>query len=527
MGDDTTLPRLVAARAATSPHQVALDSIEDGALTWAELHDYGLAWAGALRAIGAGTGDCVLSMIPTGHDAYAAWLGAAAAGLCDVHVNHALRGRSLVDILHTTRARIAVIAAEFWDQWRPVLDAGLEKIVVIGALPVADPRVISLDDLLRGSRPLAAPVAQRASDIACVIFTSGTTGNAKGVLLPWSAWNFAHREAGSVPRQIRQGRVPYVPYTLAHYSGRFPLYSGAAEGTRVCTRRQFKTDHWLDDIREHDCTWAALLGGMGSFLLASAERSDDADNPLEFVVAAPVFPGIDRFKQRFGGPDIYTCYGQSEITVIFTSAGAYEVSEETRRYCGVPAAAIEVRLIDEAGAEVAPGQSGEMIVRAPQGCLSVGYLNNPEATAATYRDGWVHTGDLFQRTADDWYAFVDRKKDYLRRRGENISSFEVEREILAHPAVIDCAVFGVKSAVTEDEVMASIVVDPKVWQSPEDLLEFLADRMPAFALPRYVDVVDDLPKTSTSKVQKGQLRDRGVTPSTWDRLAGARRERAR
>jgi carnitine-CoA ligase len=525
--DEMVLSALVARNAAERPTEIAIDSVEDGPLSWLEFHDFGHAWAGALARLGVEPGHCVLSMIPTGHAAYTAWLGASIAGACDVHVNHALLGRSLINVVATTRARVAFIGRDFLNQWKPMLDNGIEIIVVVdGPVPAEHHRIVCLEDLLSDSMPLPREVPQSGADLACVIFTSGTTGNAKGVMLPWNAWSFAHLRAGAVPRELRRDKVAYVPFSLAHYSGRFPFYSAVCEGIRTCTRRQFKTDRWLSDIRDLGAQWTSLLGGTGSFLMSTEPREDDAVNPLEFIVAAPVFPGVDAFRKRFGIRKIYTSYGQSEITVVFSSAGAYEVSEQTMEYCGVPSPAVEVKLVDDQGNPVGADVTGEMAVRAGEGCLSIGYLNNPEATAATYRDGWIHTGDLFKRTDDGRYRFVDRKNDYLRRRGENISSFEVERELLAHPAVRECAVYGVRSELTEDEVMAALVVDPDAWIAAEELISFLQDRLPSFALPRYVELFEDLPKTATARVQKTQLRARGVTDSTWDRMRGADRARA-
>lgn len=517
--DELVLSTLVARHAVERPGDVAIDSVEDGSLTWRELHSFGLAWAGVLQWLGVKKGDCVLSMIPTGHSAYLAWLGASALGACDVHVNHALVGRSLADVVGTTRASFAFVDEAFLDRWRPMLEKGLKAIVVVGGDVADEPRIFNLDKLMKASQPLDQEVRQTGEDLACVIFTSGTTGSAKGVMLPWNAWSFAHLRAGAVPRALRHGKVAYVPFSLAHYSGRFPLYAAASDGTRICTRRQFKTDRWLADIREFGAQWTSLLGGMGRFILSTERKPDDADNPLEFVIASPVFPGVDQFRERFGISEVHTSYGQSEITVVFSSVGVYEVCEETREYCGVPYSSVDVELVDEHSVPVGHGLTGEMIIRPKDGMLSVGYLNNPQATASTYRDGWIHTGDLFSRTLDGRYRFVDRKNDYLRRRGENISSFEVEREVLTYPGVQECAVYGIRSEFTEDEVMVAVVVQPELWGSPEALIDFLQGRLPSFAIPRYVEVFDRLPKTATERVKKVQLRERGVSTTTWDRLA--------
>ena len=200
-----------------------------------------------------------------------------------------------------------------------------------------------------------------------------------------------------------------------------------------------------------------------------------------------------------------------------------------RGTCGRPREGYEVRIVDENDCEVAPDTVGELIVRSDiPWSMNHGYHNNPEATARAWRNGWFHTGDAFRRDPDGNFFFVDRLKDAIRRRGENISSFEVEAEVNAHPAVREAAVVGVPSEFGEDDVMA--VVAPVAGKSvdPAELLQFLVPRMAHFMIPRYVRVMPELPKTPTQKVQKNLLREAGVTADTWDREAAGiriRRER--
>ena len=179
---------------------------------------------------------------------------------------------------------------------------------------------------------------------------------------------------------------------------------------------------------------------------------------------------------------------------------------------------IECRVVDENDCELPPGQTGELIVRADcPWTMNKGYYKNPEATARAWRNGWFHTGDGFRMDEDGNFYFVDRMKDAIRRRGENISSYEVEAEVLAHPDVNECAAIAVTSELSEDEVMVVIAPVPGAVIDHKELIHFLIPRMAHFMIPRYIRVVEELPKTPTQKVRKTELRSEGVTEDTWDR----------
>jgi crotonobetaine/carnitine-CoA ligase len=197
--------------------------------------------------------------------------------------------------------------------------------------------------------------------------------------------------------------------------------------------------------------------------------------------------------------------------------------------CGRPRADVEVRIVDENDCEVAPGEIGELILRTDRPwAMNHGYYKNPEATARAWRNGWFHTGDAFRIGADGQYFFIDRMKDAIRRRGENISSFEVENEVCAHPAVKEVAAVAVPSEFAEDEVLIAVALVEGQTLDPADLIAFLAPRMAHFMVPRYIRIVPTLPKTPTQKVQKHLLRSEGITPDTWDReKAGIRLKRER
>jgi crotonobetaine/carnitine-CoA ligase len=265
-----------------------------------------------------------------------------------------------------------------------------------------------------------------------------------------------------------------------------------------------------------------LLGVLATFLLKQTPSEDDRDHCVRKAFMVPLTDDAAAFKARFG-PDIYTIFNMTEISTPIIS----EPNPVRRGTCGKPRPGVEVRLVDAQDCEVPTGQIGEMIVRADRPyAMNSGYNRMPEATARAWRNGWFHTGDAFRKDEAGYYYFVDRVKDAIRRRGENISSFEVEVEVCAHPDVREAAAVAVPSAMSEDEVM--VIVAPVFGHviDPEALCQFLSERMPYFMVPRYVRVMDALPKTPSAKVQKAELRSQGITADTWDReRAGMRLKR--
>jgi crotonobetaine/carnitine-CoA ligase len=258
---------------------------------------------------------------------------------------------------------------------------------------------------------------------------------------------------------------------------------------------------------------------MASLLLAQPEKPDDADNPLRGVIMAPLIPDLERFKRRFG-VRVCTAYGMTEIAYPFASGwNLVNATSCGRLRRGPPG--YEVRVVDAEDREVGCDRIGELIVRtAEPHIITPGYFGMPEKSAEIWRGGWFHTGDGFRHDADGNFYFADRIKDAIRRRGENISSFEVEAGVNEHPAVLESAAIGVPSEHSEDEVKVIVVLRPGAALEPKDLIAFLAPRMPRFMIPRYVEIADALPKTdATQRTRKHELRASALNARTWDREA--------
>ena len=526
MTESISLPQLVAANARRDPDAIALAAVEGGRWTRGQLDTAGRHWSAGLSRLGVAPGDLVLTMLPNNIDGALGWLGPAAAGAVEVPVNHAYLGAWLGHVLTNTAARVAIVDQRFWPQWAPVVAGSpLESIVVVGPGPVPavpDVRTRGLDEFLAESSPATDIADPSPTELSCIVYTSGTTGPSKGVLVPWRQWDARYRSP-YIPGAFRtRDQLCYSTMGPFHVTSKIPLYDAARQGSAVCTREGWKTDQFVRDIRANGCTYTIMVGTMAHFLAGEPRRPDDADTKLGLISMAPLFPGIEDFASRFG-VRIVTAYSMTELPMVFCSNTFYEVGEETYRWCGNPDPSLGVRLLTDDGREAEVGEAGELAVSAGPGVITPGYLNMPEATADAWRGGWFHTGDMFVRDSTGRHAFVDRKKDAIRRRGENISSFEIEAAINAHPAILESAAFAVPSELGEDDVKVAVVLRAGALLDPASLIDFLEGRVPRFAVPRYVEVMDALPKTPTQRVRKAELRAAGITSATWDRDAGRAR----
>jgi len=284
--------------------------------------------------------------------------------------------------------------------------------------------------------------------------------------------------------------------------------------------RQFRATTWIDDIRKHKATLANLLGVMNDFVLRQPAKDTDTDNNLRMVCAVPVTEEtMAALRSRFAIPRFNEIFGMTECNLPVCRPP--DAPEEAGCSGKVWDEYFSVIIADpDTDEEVPMGEVGEILVRPKEAyCFMQGYNGMPERTVETWRNFWFHTGDAGRMDERGYIWYIDRIKDTIRRRGENISSFEVESEVTAFGAIREVAAIPVSSDLSEDEVM--IVVTPAPGQSidPLELFQFLEPRMAHFMLPRYIRIMDDLPKTPTQKVQKHLLKDAGVTADTWDREA--------
>jgi crotonobetaine/carnitine-CoA ligase len=503
----------------------------DRALSYGDVAGRAEAIARGATALGLGFGDTCLIMLPNVADYVALWLGLARAGIVEVPINTAYRGAILRHILADSLATTLVIAPEFLDRIAEIEPPDrLRRLVIRGDGPVpADLarrfEVLPFEALLAGGPE--PPRGPGYTDLAAVMYTSGTTGPSKGVMI---AHAHAYEYTACVAEVLDLGPadVYYAALPLFHIGGQWAVvYASILGGGAVALKDRFSvSDFWADVARTRANT-TLLLGAMCNFLWRQPPRPDDAANTLEKALVVPLIPEIRAFCRRFG-LRATTNYGSTEVCVPLRAGfeepkpRLFDLVDE--RSCGrVVSDRFEVRIVDEHDEEVPHGRVGELVVRpkAPW-IVMAGYWNDPEKTVAAWRNLWLHSGDAMYRDEAGNFYFVDRLKDAIRRRGENISSVEVENEVNAHPAVLECAVIPVPSEHTEDEVKAVVVLKPGTALAPAELAAFLARRTADFMVPRYIEIVDSLPKTPTGKIQKFPLRERPLTPATWDRLAEGR-----
>ncbi len=540
---DWHLPGVLRARAAERGAEVYLDVPDHGKRwTYAETLDAAERIGSALLAHGA-VGDRVLIMAPNSGELILSWFGAAVAGMAEVPINTGYAGTFLEHQVRTTQPRVAVIDARFAARFLPAdgeapdaAYASIERFYVLG-----DPRADATDTAQRGNAATDAVddaiaglrkagwTAEpwgvlldagkvelpevRAHDLACVLFTSGTTGLSKGVMMPHAQMQFFAQECVSLTR-LTADDVYMCVGPLFHGNAQFlAAYPALLAGARFVLREKFSASGWVRQLRECGATVTNFVGVMMDWTWKQPPRDDDADHRLRCVFAAPTASSIvDGFRQRFGVEAFVESFGLTETSMPFLSP--YGVARPPGAAGLLVEDYFEVRLVDpETDAEVPVGEVGELVVRTKlPWTMCVGYYGMPEKTAEAQRNLWFHTGDALRRDEHGWYYFVDRFKDAIRRRGENISSYEVEQAVLGHAAVIECAAVAAPAAseAGEDEVAVFVVLGPGAEASVDELRAWCDQRLPAFARPEFVEIVEALPLTPSGKVRKIELRERAT-----------------
>ena len=510
---DMCVLRLLLERHATEQPDKVFVRFQDGQeLTYAQTLTIVQRTAAGLRALGVRQGENVHTWLPNGPDAIRLWFGLNYIGAVYVPLNVSYRGRILEHAIRLSGARLIVAHPGLVSRLTEIDCPQLSDLLVLGDSDLQLPGLrrhpaSMLDPAAFELAPLERPIMPW--DPQSIIYTSGTTGPSKGVVSSYlhiqsgaSSWPFGG------PEDRRLVNLP-----LFHMGGTGAVYASLLKGGSVVVVDSFQTDSFWDVVDSHGVTNVVLLGGMATLLVKRPPSPSDRSHALRTVVLVPLLEDAPAFAERFN-VDVYTTFNMTETSLPIISG----LNPTPLGTCGQPRMGVEVRIVDENDCEVAPGETGELILRTDRPwAMNSGYYGNAEATARAWRNGWFHTGDAFRTDATGNYYFVDRMKDAIRRRGENISSFEVEAEVGSHPSVQECAAVAVPSELGEDEVLVAIVAQPGQQIDPKALVEYLVPRMAHFMIPRYIRVIPELPKTPTQKVQKHLIRSDGVTADTWDR----------
>jgi crotonobetaine/carnitine-CoA ligase len=500
---------------------------EEQRWTYGRVNELANASARGFSELGVAKGDTVAFLLDSCPDWIWSTLGLNKLGAIWVPTNTDYKGTWLRESLEDARA--SVLVADGAGLARALEACGgalpFRHVIVRGALPAGLPpsvRAIPLEQLAQAPSDEPDDAGLFYGDTAAIHWTSGTTGKSKGVMQSHNVWIRAALD-GAHNAGLREGEVLYncLPmYQSAAWVAN--VYRALVCGVPLAMDPRFSVHEFWDRCRYYGATMVFTLGAMHIFLWQQPPKANDRDNPVRSAGMVPMPDKlIGPFKERFGIEEIHQGMGQSEVMGLLSRRPGAAYPENA---LGDPAEGIEIKLLDEQDLEVPRGVPGEICVR-PTAPFQIfnGYFANAEATVSAWRNLWYHTGDLARRDESGAYFFVDRKKDFIRFKGRNISSFQVEAAFAAHPAVQQCAAHAVTSEelAAEAEMKVCVVLKPGAAATPAELCRFVNDTAPYFFVPRYVELMGELPQTPTGRVQKYKLRERGVTPETWDaRKAG-------
>ena len=513
---EMTLSELLSKAVARDPDKSFLE-ISGQKFTYRRFQDLAARTAGMFQAMGLHRGDRVCLFLPNCPEFLLCWFGLSTIGAICVPINTAYRGDEAAYIMSNSGAR-ALVAHE---SLLPIAEqaAGLAtnlqwKLLVSEGGAGEKGWLDFSDRLARAGAPSVIPEVS-PDDVSMLVYTSGTTGNPKGVMVTHKMYAAAGQGFASWTRASSEDRfftcLPYFHANTHYYSTMGTLATGA---TLVVADR-FSASRFWDQVRDARATIVNFIGMMMPVLAKQPESPSDSQSSVRLFYGSPAFPPdfLQAFQERFGTDVIVgfamteTCYGTIERIGEPRRPGS---SGRPRQHPD-PRFENRLRIVDESGNPVPAGTVGEICISNP--VLMPGYWRNEEQTRLALRDGWLHAGDLAWMDEDGFLYFVDRKKDVIRRRGENISSLEVEDVIKRHPNVLDCAIIGVPSELGEDEVKAYIVPRPGSSLEPEEIVFWCSERLAYFKVPRYVELREDLPRTPSLRVRKDVLRREREDPT--------------
>lgn len=518
MTEPTNLPGLLRLRAGQTPDKIAV-RCDDESWSYARLHHEAGRIAAGLKELGVEHGDPVCVLLETSCDYVATWLAINWIGAVEVPINTGFRGEALAHALRLTGARLLITDDEFSGLLVEPLQCirTIERVILRGGAAPGDwpahPTIIAFDKL-RASDATTPPLAiNRPDDTAMLLFTSGSTGPSKACQIPHG---YVLGQPAIFCRELGIGAddVLYAPFPLFHADGAiFTVAAALTAGATAALARRFSATRFWDDCRRHSATVIDYMGATLTMLYRQPPSSADRDHCVRLGWGVPAPPFSAAFEVRFG-LRLVEVYGLSDGGIpIYNRPG------DARRdgSCGRAVAPFDVRLRHAEGHDVMDGEVGEIVIRADDpSLLTTGYFGDLDATRLALRDGWLHTGDLARRDADGYFHFVGRVKDIIRRRGENISAFDIEQALLAHPDIVEAAAYGVPSEMTEEDVMVTLVPRAGATIDAASVREWASGHLARHMLPRFIRVASAMPRTPTEKIAKHILITEGVSAGAVD-----------
>jgi carnitine-CoA ligase len=523
--DERTVIDLLHARLASDPDGPYLD-VTGTPATAAEVADVSGRLAGALIALGVEPGDRVATLIENSPEAMISWWGVVLAGAVAVPINTAYKGEYLRHQLRDSGSRVLIVEVSLVERAEPVVPQvdGLDHLVVVGgaAQPLAGSTVHGWDDLLAGAG-VPPPPAVRPSSLATFVYTGGTTGPSKGCMLSHRYHEVLTRQIGICWRRTADD-VVWTPLPMFHFNAIVTAILGPLiYGGRAAIEGRFSVSRFWPEMNRTGATVTSTLGTMAYLLAHDVDRPEmpgsgapEANTSLRLIGAAPLPVEVDSIlRRRFRVETFSGAYGVTEASLVSWQPPGVENKPNAAGV--INDQHFDVRIFDDDDHELPRGTEGEIVIRPLRPhTMFEGYWGRPEATVEAICNWWYHTGDVGRIDLEGYLFFVDRKADYLRRRGENISSFEVERVLMSHGALADVAVHAVPSPLTEDDLKVTATVKEGAAVTEEELFRWCVDQLPYFALPRYIEFRAELPRSPVGRVLKRDLRAEGVTSTTWD-----------
>ena len=525
-GDAFTVTELVAGRLESDPDGRLFDVNGE---QWSARAMFGAAnrFATAMRECGVQRGDRVATLVENSSEAVVSLYGAVQLGAVSVPINTAYKGEYLRHQLADSGAKVLVIDGDVAPRASAVADTidTLEHVVVVGdhdAPATSGTAWHGWSDVMTASEASSAPDT-RPRDLFCFIYTGGTTGLSKGCVI-------SHNYAVTLAKQIatiwdrRPGDVVWTPLPLFHFNAVSIMIVGTLlTGGRAAIYKKFSVSNFWPEINRTGATHASTLGSMVTLIANDAVRPEapdsgkpEANTTLRFIAGVPMPPAVaQKCVARFGIKPFDAAYGTTEASLWSWLPPGMDNKPNAAGI--VNDEYWDLRIFDDDDNEVPPDTPGEIVGRPKKPYVMFeGYWGRPEATVEMFRNLWMHSGDIGRIDADGFLYFMDRKADYMRRRGENVSSYELEEIFIRHAAVADVAVFAVPSPMTEDDIMVAVELAEGASLTEQELFRWSVEAIPYFALPRYIEIRDELPRSDMKKILKAQLREEGVGPRTWD-----------